>query len=305
VGLVVVAAPFVLGLFAKVAAGAQLLDRFEPLMAPDSLARYDADLVFLRDGASTLHRIGDRYRVDDRHYPGVAAYRDAAPGIDARGSELIGSVRAGTGDFDRLAGIGGFDRVPLLLVVVGLAAVGGGVALRSSDTRGARFGAVVASAAGLGLMAFVLTSGVWTSAAPAQALVDRFGVIMNEQQVRTLQSDFVIVVGAVGEIDTGYPGSGVRLAAADAAELDRLKAGWPQASRDLADLVGQINDNIANYRQLDSLGRLSPVPGVTGWQLLPVFCLVIGAAIVALSVAGLGTAGSSTAGLSTKEGKQS
>lgn len=283
-GAVLIVAPFALGLFGKVAAGQQLLDRFAPLLTEDSLARYDADLALLRDAANTVGRIGERHRVPADRYPGVAAYRAAAPGIDERGTALIGSVRAGTADFDRLAAVDGFDRLPLILVVAGVAFTGGGIALLRADAAGARIGAAAAAVAGVGLVAFAASSGVLATAGPAQALVDRFAPIMNEAPVRALQTDFVTVVGAVGEIDTGYPG--VAVGPSEGAELARLKTGWPQASRDLADLVGQINDNIENYRALVSLGRLSPIPGTTGWQLLPLVC--VGAGLVGVVLAGAG-----------------
>ncbi|MFN8056750.1 hypothetical protein [uncultured Gordonia sp.] len=286
-GVVLIVAPFALGLFGKVAAGQQLLDRFAPLLTDDSLARYDADLALLRDAAGTVGRIGEHHGVPADRYPGVATYIAAAPGIDGRGTGLIGSVRAGTADFGRLAAVGGFDRLPLILVIAGIAFTGGGIALLRADAGGARIGAVAAAIAGVGLVAFAASSGVLATAGPAQALVDRFAPIMNEAQVRALQTDFVTVVGAVGEIDTGYPG--IRVAPSEAAELTGLKAGWPQASRDLADLVGQINDNIANYRALVSLGRLSPIPGTTGWQLLPAVCIGAGVAGAVLAAAGLRT----------------
>jgi hypothetical protein len=293
-GAVLIVAPFALGLFGKVASGQQLLDRFTPLLTDDSLARFDADLALLRDGAVTVGRVGDQYGVPADRYPGVAAYRAAAPGIDERGTALIGSVRAGTTDFDRLAAVGGFDRLPLILVIAGIAFAVGGVAVLRSDARGARIGAVAAAVAGAGLVAFAASSGVLATAGPAQALVDRFAPIMNEAQVRTLQTDFVAVVGAVGEIDTGYPG--VRVEPPEATELAQLKTGWPQASRDLADLVGQINDNIDNYRALVSLGRLSPIPGTTGWQVLPAVCIGAGVAGIVLAAAGLRTGKGATQG---------
>ncbi|MFT3899293.1 MAG: hypothetical protein QM728_03485 [Gordonia sp. (in: high G+C Gram-positive bacteria)] len=280
-GALLVVAPFALGLFAKVAAGQQLLDRFTPLLTEDSLARYDGDLRFLRGAADTVGTLGATYRVPTGRYPGIAAYRADAADITDRGGRLIDDVRAGAGDFHRLAAVGGFDRLPLLLVAAGLAIAGGGVALLRSDDRGRRLGAVAAGLAGAGLIAFVATSGVLGIVGPADQLVSRFGPIMNEQQVRQLQSDFVTVVGAVGDVDTGYPG--VPVAPADAAALNRLKAQWPQTSRDLADLVGQINDNIGNYRSLVQLGRLSPIPGVSGWQLVPAVGLVAGAAALVLA----------------------
>ncbi|QKT06514.1 hypothetical protein HUN08_04405 [Gordonia sp. X0973] len=284
-GGILVIAPFGLGLFPKVAAGQQMLDRFSPLITQDSLARYDADLCFLREAAGTVGRIDAKYPVPSGRYPGVEAYRASAAGIDRRGTALIGSVREGVGDFDRLSSVGGFDRLPLLLVAAGIAIGGGGIALLRADDRGARIGAAVAALAGAGLIGFVATSGVLGIAGPAQQLTARFAPIMNESQVRTLQTDFVAVVGAVGEIDTGYPGTAV--SPGDRAELARLRAQWPPASRDLADLVGQINDNIPNYRALVSLGNISPIPGVSGWRLLPAACLVAGGAAIVLAILGL------------------
>jgi hypothetical protein len=108
---------------------------------------------------------------------------------------------------------------------------------------------------------------------------------MTAHEVRQQQDDFVVIVEAVGELDTGFrqvPQGGTA-----GPEIAALVEGWPTVSSDLASLVGVINDNLHNYRSLDDLDQLARDVGLSGLEGLPWLFVAVGAACAGLSIAAL------------------
>lgn len=253
------------GLFSTVAGGQQMLDAFGPHLDRDALARYDADVATLRSGA----RAAQQDPALQRELAGVRQWAAASGAIDARAQGLLDRVSAAEPDYRAADAISGFDRVPLLLTALGLAAVVAGVAL----ARGIRGGAAtVAILLGLATAAYPLGSGLWAGAGSTERLVTAFEPVMREQQVVALQQDFVVIVQAVGQLDA----RGDRASLPPA--LRRLVAQWPDISSDLAGLVGTVNDERGRYEALRDLPDLALVP--TG-------LLALGLGTTALTLAAL------------------
>ncbi len=108
-----------------------------------------------------------------------------------------------------------------------------------------------------------------------------FAPMMTRGEVRQLQADFVVLVTADGELDTGF--RAVPQTGQPAADVNALLSAWPQISSDLAALVGTINDNIGNFNTLDDLHSLLRSAGASGLQSFPV--LLVGLAIVGATLA--------------------
>jgi hypothetical protein len=70
IGVLLFLAPIAGGLFAKVAAGKQMLDQFAPHVQDDALARYENDLGVLRRGVAGIDAVSA-----NRTFP-----RDGSPG---------------------------------------------------------------------------------------------------------------------------------------------------------------------------------------------------------------------------------
>jgi hypothetical protein len=277
-GVVLVLAPIVGGLFSKVAAGKQLIDEFEPHLEADALARYDSDLAILRAGAAGLDRVVADGLVADGQFPGVDAYRQQAVAIDRRATTLLGQVRAAEPDYRDVAGIGGFDRVPFLIVLLGIVAIYGGCLLLGGGRRRGRPGAALVVVTSAALVAYPFLSDLPSGARAGGRMLDELAPVMTGAQVRALQLDFVVLVQAVGELDTGFR----QLAGSDpaAAPVTALVDAWPTVSSDLAGLVGTINDNIDDYQ---ALGDLDGAPG--GFAALPWLLIGLGAVGAGLAAA--------------------
>ncbi|MFL6106421.1 MAG: hypothetical protein ACJ72L_05620 [Marmoricola sp.] len=272
-GAVLVVVPVAAGLFAKAASGQQLIDSFAPYLTPDSLSRYDADLSTLRSGTAALDRVYAHDGVAAGRYPGIDAYRAQSGAVDARATTLLNRVRAAEPDYRQVADIGGFDRLPFLLVTAGLAlAYAGGVLLTGGRQR-AGGAAALALVASVVLAGYPLVSDLPAGARAGHRLQHTLAPVMTDGTVLREQRDFVLLVHAVGELDTTFR-AGSR-AGAGGKQLTALVTAWPTISSDLASLVGAIEDNLANDAALADLDDLAgPLP-VSGLVAMP--WLLVGA----------------------------
>ncbi len=284
-GALLVVGPIAGGLFAKMAAGTQMIDEFAPHMATSALNRYAADLRIMRGAATGVDAV---YRQDDianGRFPLLDTYRHQSTAIDNRAARLLGRVSATQADYRRVASIGGLDRIPFLVEACGLIGLLGASILllgRRSAARGAVVMVVLASAA-VGVYPFV--SNLESGAGAGAHMLHSLAPVMTDHEVRQLQSDFVVLVEAVGELDTSF--RAVAPTGTATGQIADLVNGWPGISSDLASLVGTINDNIGNFDALESLDTVTRGEGVPGFEAFPWVLVGIGVVGASLAVAAL------------------
>ncbi|WP_018179782.1 hypothetical protein [Jongsikchunia kroppenstedtii] len=283
VGLVLIITPFATSMFAKAASANQLMTNFAPLLTDANLAKYRGDLDLFAAEANTLRTVYRDHDVAVGDYPRIDAFLADAGGIDDRNRRLLDTVGGGMADFDRLHRVTGLDRLPLLLVGAGLATLVAAGAAWSGERRTVRRAMAATVLVGAVVLAYPFVSGLADTGRNADALVSRFTPVMTEQQVRALQQDFVVLVGAVGEVDAQLLST--PLDPTERAELTRVRDGWPAASADFATLTGAINDNLANFAQLQAFSELSPVSEWSGFRAATPAIAVAGALLIALAAA--------------------
>jgi hypothetical protein len=284
-GALLVVGPIVGGLFAKVASGQQLIDQFEPHLEADALARYDADLAIIRAGTAGVDLVYDQGLATDGSFPGVDELRRLGDAIDARSSGLLQRIRDTEPDYRDVADIGGFERVPFLVVLAGGVAIYGGTLLLGRTRSRKRPGGALVVLAGLALIAYPFLSDLPSGARAGSRMLDSLAPVMTTDEVRGLQADFVVLVHAVGELDTTF--QAVPRPEPAATPIALLVAGWPQVSSDLAELVGTLNDNLDDYAALDDLdGLVDPITS-SGLSALPWLLVGLGGGLAALAVAAL------------------
>lgn len=275
-GALLVLGPIVGGMFAKVASGKQMIDEFAPHLDPDPLARYASDLAIIRNGAAGIDAVYADQHVAAGAFPGLDLYRPKAAEIDERASSLLDRIEATEPDYRRVADIGGFDRVPFLIVVSGLVALyGGGVLLKGGRGR-APFAAGVVIVAAIALGAYPFVSNLPRGTRAGDRMLNQLEPVMTPGFVRELQNDFVLMVHAVGQLDTAFrtvPQTGEA-----ATQIATLVDAWPRVSSDLAELVGTLNDNVDNFNDMNALPGLNAMP----WLLVGVGIFSAGCAIAAL-----------------------
>jgi hypothetical protein len=282
-GLALTFGPIVGGLFSKVASGKQMIDRFAPHMEADARARYGTDLQTLRRAAAAVDTIYVQQGVATGRFPGLDVYRSQAGDIDRHATRLLDRVNRAEPDYRRAANIGGFDRIPFLIVFYGIACIYGACVLLAGGRGRARaaVGLVVLVSVALAIYPFVSDLSRGTKA--GQRMLRSFAPMMTRAEVRQLQKDFVVLVTADGELDTGF--RSVSPTGQAAADVDALVDGWPGISSDLASLVGTINDNIGNFNALDDLDSLLRSGGGSGLGSFPLVLIALGAVGAVLAVA--------------------
>ena len=282
-GVLLVVGPIGGGLFVKTAAGQQMIDQFAPYMQNDSLARYRADIATLRAGAAGVQNVYKTQGIPQGQYPGIDEFRTQSTAILDRAAGLLGRVGATQPDYRRIAGIGGFERIPFLIVACGVVTIYGACVLlagRRSRARPSIFLVVIASAA---LMVYPFVSGLFGGAQAGQEMLHSLGPVMTPHEVRQLQDDFVVLVNADGQLDTTF--RGVPRPGSSATAITAMTDSWPQISSDLASLVGVVNDNIGNFDALDDLGTLMRRAGLQGLGTFPWLFIGIGALSAGLALA--------------------
>jgi hypothetical protein len=284
-GVLLVLGPIVGGLFAKVAAANQLIDEFAPHLEADALARYDADLETLRRGAAGVDAVAIQQGVTDGRFPGIDEYRRQSADIDQRATDLLDRIAGAEPDYRRVAGVGGFDRVPFLLELGGIAAVYGACVLLGGTRGRARGAAAVVVLASAALVAYPLLSDLPSGTRAGERMLNTLEPVMTPAKVRQLQLDFVVLVTAVGELDTGF--RSVAQTGPAAADVATLVERWPRVSSDLATLVGVLNDNLDNYQDLNALDGATRSVGISGLAALPWALMGVGLLSAACSIAAL------------------
>jgi hypothetical protein len=236
-------------------------------MQADALARYHSDVDTLRRGAAGVDAVYSEQQIPAGRFARLDAYRQQSASINDRAADLLARIEAAEPDYRRVASIGGFDRMPFLIVLSGIVAIYGACVLLVGRRSRAKSTVLMVAAASMAVAVFPLLSNFDRGAQAGHRLLHALGPVMNKDEVRQLQRDFVVVVEGVGELDTAFrqvPQSG-----AAGAGIATLVMQWPTVSSDLATLVGTINDNIGDFNALNSLDRAAGPAGASGLEAFP------------------------------------
>ena len=253
---------------------------------------YDTDLDVLRRGAAAVDEVVAEQGVAEGRFPGIDEYRRRSGEINERATALLDRIAGAEPDYRRVESVGGFDRVPFLIVVGGIAAVYGACVLLGGTRNRARAAAGVVVLASAALVGYPLLSELPSGTRAGERMLNTLEPVMTAGQVRQLQDDFVATVHAVGELDTGF--RSVPQTGPAAADIATLVDQWPAVSSDLATLVGALNDNLDNFDDLDALDGFTRSVGVSGLAALPWLLVGIGLLCAACSIAAVPRRGKET-----------
>lgn len=288
-GVLLVAAPLITGMFPRAIKGEAMIDAFAPHMTSTSIQDYRDDLRVLDEARTNVLALrasgaqpGDFERVD--------RFVQDYPGIHADLSGMVDTIDANQGNYRRLSDTTPFGVLPWLLALPGVALIAaGGFGVRA--VRNGRRGALwhgVAALAGLGLLLVPLTGGLFQAAPAAQPLIDDFRPILTRAEVRTVQGYFVTIVAADGELNSRYV-SALRAAhpEADRTGITALEARWQPMTARFAGLVGVLNDNIENFDAVVALNDSTRPIGWTAFRVLGWGYLIPGLLVLTIVTAGL------------------
>jgi hypothetical protein len=281
-GVLMVLGPIVGGMFAKTAAGNQMINEFAPYMQSSALARYGRDIQVLNAGAVGIDAIYSHQDIATGQFPGLDEFRRDSPAVVGRASELLRQVKSAQGDFQQVTRIGGFDRIPFLIVAGGLVEIYGACVLLAGRRSRAKSAAVLVVLAAVAVGIYPFVSNLSDGSLAGQRMLHSLSPVMTPHKVRQLQEDFIVLVNVDGELSTTFRGV-PQPGPADTAVTTLVKH-WPGISSDLASLVGAVNDNISNYDALDDLDRLTHDVGLSGLGAFPWVLVGIGAVGASLAI---------------------
>ncbi|MBF6172419.1 hypothetical protein [Nocardia blacklockiae] len=298
IGIVLVLAPIVTGMFPRTAKGAAMIHGFAPYVTASALADYRLDLAALDDARANVLELRARgeepfasERIDRfvREYPGIRS--------DLGGT--IDTIDRHRGDYDRLAALPSFDVLPWLLALPGVLLTAAGIFgfRRAAEGRSAPVWRSVAAVAGLVLVAVPVAGGLFGAAGAGQPVIDGFGPILTRAEVREVQGYFVTLVAADGELNSRYvPAVRAAHPEADLTGIAALETRWQPMTSRFAALIGAMNDNIDNFGAVAALNASTKPLGFTAFRALGWFYLVPGILALAAATAATGKRHKTTGG---------
>ncbi|GAB17978.1 hypothetical protein GOEFS_044_00140 [Gordonia effusa NBRC 100432] len=293
-GLVLVLAPIVGGFFYPAAQAQAMITDFAPYTKSTTLQQFRSDLATLESVRGGVVTIDRSTRIDSADYTQLHKFVEQYPAIHADMSSMIDQIDSARGDYDNLAAIRSIAGVPFIPVGAGLVFIGLGIwGLRRGRRSGTRRvgAAIIAVAVVLGASPFL--TGLVSNANSGGPLLKSLGPIMTTEKVREVQGYFVVLVGAVGDIDSKYLPA-VRASstapAAAVAQVSGLNQRWQPMSSDFAGLIGVMNDNIKNFDGVAALDNRTRSLGFGSFAALPWLLLAAGLIGLAFGAAAISPA---------------
>ncbi|MFI5777458.1 hypothetical protein [Nocardia sp. NPDC051570] len=289
VGVALILAPIVTGMFPRAIKGEAMIEAFAPYVTSSSIEGYRGDLRVL-DGARTNVLTLRAQGLEQGRYDRVDTFVRDYPGIRSDISTMLDAIDSQRGNYQRLADLPPIGALPWFLALAGVILTGAGVFGFRRASAGGR-GVVWRSIAGLaavGLIAISLVGGLFSAAPAGRPLIDGFRPILTRDEVRTMQGYFVTLVAADGELNSRYTAA-IRAAHPDAdlSGVAALESRWQPMTSRFAALIGTMNDNIDNFDAVVALDDSTKPLGFTAFRGLGWFYLVPGVIVVAAAAAGL------------------
>lgn len=288
-GVALVLAPIVTGMFPRAVKGEAMIDAFEPYMTRSSLDGYQHDLQVLEDARTnvvTLRQRGQQPGDYDRVEQFVRDY----PRIRAEMSGMISAIEDNRQNYEKLSAVIPFGTLPWLLALPGVVLVAAGVFgyRRAEAGERALVWRSLAGLAALGLIAVPVFGGLFPAATAGQPLIDDLRPILTHDEVRELQGYFVTLVAADGELNSRYTGA-VRTAHPDAdlTGITTLEARWQPMTSRFAALIGALNDNVRNFDAVVALNDSTRSLGFGAFRGLGYGYLVPGVLALVVAAAGV------------------
>ncbi|MGQ0804548.1 MAG: hypothetical protein ACT4PI_11890 [Actinomycetota bacterium] len=292
-GLGLVAAPFILGMFDRAPKGAVMLDEFRPFMTDETITTFEGYLdemdaadaetqEELRPFLAETGAVPDaRF---DQEYPLVATFSDEWPAIDEDMSGLLADIGDNVGNYEAVDALPPFTLFPWFFVAPGLLIAGvAGFALVRRPTGGAARWALVGL--GVALIAAPAVFQMFTRAPDGGEMIDTFRPIMVRERVQRIQGYFVTIGAAEGTLRAQSLPLAQESGGLTGADVDErfpaireLNGDWQTIVADdtgFAAMVGAMSDNVDNYEAVDAL---PPFP------LFPWFFVIPGVLVAGLAL---------------------
>lgn len=266
IGLGLALAPAIFSMFSRAPAGGQMISEFKPYMRAGTLDAFGADLNLI-DAAHQEVREAEVGAAG-----AVGEFSQEWPRIDRDMGSMLSTIEANVPRFDGLVALPPFWLFPWFFVLPGLLIAGLSVwALRSPLPR-RRLATLVLAIVGLSVIAAPAVFQMFTRAPGGAAMINDFRPLMTTANIGEIQSSFLVIAGAEGELRTqvlpqAVPGSFPATGA--------FVKEWPRIAAEMAPMIGAMADNLDNFAAVDALPSFS---------LFPWFFVIPGVLVFALAL---------------------
>jgi 4-amino-4-deoxy-L-arabinose transferase-like glycosyltransferase len=292
VGVGLIAAPAVFGMFTKAPKGAQMISSFKPYMTAPRLNGYQRDLQQIDAGVSEVDtNVAPALEASPagpaafahfrRSYPDFASFDRQWPTIDRTMERLMNSVQGNLGNYEAVAALPSFNLFPYFFVVPGLLILAFALlGLRRNST--ARWPVIALVVMGIWLIAAPAIFQMFSRAPKGGSMMTAFKTIETTRNVQNIQTYFGTMATGQGAVrleivpaleKAGY--SAPQIATTFPA-VSTLDANWVHILNDMTPMIGAMGDNVTNYQAVASL---PPFP------LFPWFFVVPGVLVASLALA--------------------
>ena len=255
-GLGLVLAPALFGMFHRAPLGAEMMRDFDPLMTQTRLAGFQADIAEIDAAVQELDPIV-------RARPGIdrPAYNELSgqwPEIHSTMASLMGRVSDNREGYEAVASMPSFTLLPWFFAgpgaVVALLAGYGLVSRR--DGRRIRWPII---AIGVALIAFPVVFGMFGKAPQGARMMSTFASIETSHNVARIQGYFATMAAGQGAMRLDIAPDLARAGVPHPA-TDRLDADWIHVLNDMTPMIGAMSDNVDNYDAVASLPSFALFP---------------------------------------------
>lgn len=281
IGLGLALAPVAFQMFSRAPRGGTMIDGFKPYMTNARIERFEADLTTIDHAhAQAVELRAEFPESSAAHSPGLNAFIDQWPAIDADMTSMLSTMQANIGHYNGVAALPPFVLFPWFFVAPGL--IIAGLALRSlladRHSRTIRGRWVPLLVVALGVVAAPAIFQMFSRAPDGSAMIDDFKPFMTRAKVTQIQGYFLTIGSGEGELRrTVVPeltGDG-RVRADELTGITTLNAQWPTISGGMAPMIGAMSDNVGNF---DAVVAMPP------FWLFPWFFVVPGLAVAGLAL---------------------
>ena len=246
IGVGLALAPAGFGMFSRAPAGGQMISEFKPYMGAATLEAFGDDLRLIDSAHTEVSSLNPR-----PDSVGVANFSQAWPTIERDMTSMLTTIEANVPRFNGLVALPPFWAFPWFFVLPGLMVAGLSLwALRRPpDVR-----RVPTSALAVCALAVIAAPGVFQmfSRAPGgAAMIEDFRPLMTTANIGEIQSSFLVIAGAEGELRTSVlpQVTSDRALPATAEFVEE----WPRIAAEMAPMIGAMADNLDNFAAVDAL----------------------------------------------------
>lgn len=281
IGLGLLAAPFAFQMFSRAPGGGEMLAEFEPYMDAELLQGFqgyldhaEAAVVELDEELPGLYdeRLGLPAGAIADDHAAVAAFVDQYPAIHEDMSSMLFTIRDNIDNYRAVDALPPFALFPWFFVLPGalIAGVAAWWLVRGRGAPGLRTALVVL---GAGLVAAPFMFQMFTRAPLGGSMIEDFEPLMTTERITEVQTYFLTMGAGEGVVRTQVlprlvdeGGMAVGEVADALPRTGDFIAVWPEMSREMAPMMGAMNDNIDNFQ---GVAAMPPFPLFPWFFVLP------------------------------------